>query len=62
MEMGIFGKIMWGAVAILAIFLFAPGIKAAMQKSREAENKDWAGALLPIAVVALFVLLLIMAV
>ncbi|MDZ7754333.1 MAG: hypothetical protein U5S82_22495 [Gammaproteobacteria bacterium] len=62
MEMGIFGQLMWGAVAILALFLFMPGLKAAMQKSREAENKDWAGALIPIALVAAFVVLLIMAV
>ncbi len=62
MEMGIFGQLMWGAVAILALFLFMPGIKAAMQKSREAENKDWAGALIPIALVAAFVAFLIMAV
>ncbi len=47
-----------GAIAIGVIFLFRPGIKAALQQSREAE-KDWKGVLIPIALVVLFVMLLI---
>jgi hypothetical protein len=51
-------KLALGAVAIGAIFLFRPGIKAALQQSREAE-KDWKGVLVPLALVVLFVILLI---
>jgi hypothetical protein len=48
-----------GVVALLVTLWFRPGIKAAFERSRTAEQKDWAGVLLPLALVALFVLLLI---
>jgi len=48
-----------GAVALLVIFWFKPGIKAALKQSEEAE-KDWASVLLPIAAVILFVVFLLM--
>ncbi len=47
-----------GLIAVLLIFLFRPGIKAALEHSRQAP-KDWPGVLLPLALVVLFVLLLI---
>lgn len=53
-------QLLLGAMAVLLFFWFRPGIKAAMQRSQEAE-KDWKGVLLPIGIVVLFVLLLIMA-
>ncbi len=56
---GMWEKILLGAVALLVIFWFRPGISAAMKQSREAENKDWRGLLIPIAIVVLFVMLLI---
>jgi hypothetical protein len=62
MEFGLFGKIMLGVLALVAIWIFRPGIKAMMQQSREAENKDWAGLALPIGLVVLFVILLLSAV
>ncbi len=49
-------------VAILAlalVFYLRPGIKAALEKSKETEKKDWSGALIPIAIVVLFVIFLI---
>jgi hypothetical protein len=49
-----------GAVALMVLLWVAPGIKPLMEQSRKAENRDWAGLLLPIALVILFVLLLIM--
>ncbi|NNG13166.1 MAG: hypothetical protein HKM88_07960 [Halobacteria archaeon] len=49
-----------GAVALLVLLWIAPGIKPLMEQSRQAENRDWAGLLLPIALVILFVLFLIM--
>jgi hypothetical protein len=51
-------QILLGGLAILIIFLFRPGIKAALERSREAE-KDWKGALIPIGLVVVFVVLLI---
>lgn len=53
-------QILLGMAALVLLFLFWPGVKAAMQKSKEAENPDWQGALLPIGIVILFVILLIM--
>ena len=47
-----------GVVALLLILWFRPGIKAAIERSRTAK-KDWPAALIPLALVALFVLLLI---
>ena len=42
------------------LFFFWPGAKAALERSKEAENPDWQGALIPIAIVVLFVIVLIM--
>ncbi len=51
--------LLFGAAALLIIFIFKPGLKATFQQSSEAEHKDWLGVLLPISIVVLFVLLLI---
>lgn len=50
--------ILIGALVILLIFWFRPGIKAALERSRQAE-KDWKAVLIPLALVVLFVILLI---
>jgi hypothetical protein len=47
-----------GAIALLVFFWFRPGLKAAMQRSQEAE-KDWGAVIVPLGLVILFVLLLI---
>jgi hypothetical protein len=49
-----------GIAALIILFIFWPGAKAAMKKSQEAENPDWSGALIPIGFVVLFVILLIL--
>jgi len=51
--------IILGAVALGVLFWVGPGIKGMLEKSRQAENKDWAGALLPIVIVVIFVIFLI---
>lgn len=56
---------MWEQIAIVllavgVIFLFRPGIKRAMEESRQAEEKDWKSVLIPIGFVVLFVIFLIM--
>ncbi len=48
-----------GAIALLVLLWVGPGIKPLMEQSRQAENRDWAGLLIPIALVVLFVLFLI---
>lgn len=48
-----------GALVVLLLFLFRPGLKQAFKQSREATSKDWAGLLVPIGLVVLFVILLI---
>jgi len=57
--MGFWEQILLGIGAVVLLFLFWPGAKAALEKSRQAENPDWKGALLPIAAVVAFVILLI---
>ena len=54
-----FLKQILAAIALGVLFWIGPGIKGALQQSREAENKDWAGALLPIIIVVIFVFFLI---
>jgi len=58
-DTGIWPVLLFGAAALLVIFIFRPGLKAAFQQSKEAENKDWMGVLVPVTIVVLFVLLLI---
>lgn len=53
-------QILLGIGAVALLFLFWPGVKRAMQQSKEAENPDWSEALLPVVVVIGFVILLIM--
>jgi hypothetical protein len=50
--------VLGGLAAALVILWFQPGIKATLERSRTAK-KDWPAALIPIALVVLFVLLLI---
>jgi hypothetical protein len=52
-------QILLGIGAAVILFLFWPGAKAALEKSRDAENPDWKGVLIPVALVVLFVILLI---
>ncbi|MGB5718819.1 MAG: hypothetical protein WBN81_17210 [Gammaproteobacteria bacterium] len=59
-QLSTFEMIILGAVALGVLFWVGPGIKGMLEKSRQAENKDWAGALLPILVVVIFVIFLIM--
>jgi len=57
--MAIWEQVLLGMAAFILVFLFWPGVKAAMERSKAAENPDWKGALIPLAMVVLFVVLLI---
>ena len=57
--MALWEQILLGMAAFAILFFFWPGAKRALEQSKEAENPDWKGALIPIGVVVLFVILLI---
>ena len=49
-----------GLIALLAIFWFSPGIKAALERGKQVKA-DWPAVLIPLGVVVLFVFFLILA-
>ncbi len=57
--MALWEQILLGMGSLLILFFFWPGVKAAMERSKTAENKDWQGALVPLGVVIVFVIVLI---
>jgi|TARA_B100001013_G_scaffold158341_1_gene94449 hypothetical protein len=58
--MALWEQVLLGIAAFVIVFLFWPGAKKAMEQSKQAENPDWSGALLPIGVVIFFIFMLIM--
>lgn len=58
--MVIWEQVLLGVGGLLLVFFFWPGTKAAMEKSRQMEDRDWSGVFIPIAAVVLFVILLVM--
>jgi len=48
-----------GAIALGVLFWVGPGIKGMLEQSRQAKERDWAGFLVPILLVILFVIFLI---
>lgn len=56
--MELWEKLVIGVFALILVFWLFPGIKATMEESRNAP-KDWAGVLIPIALVVLFILFLV---
>ena len=57
--MEIWHTLLFVGIAALLIFVFRPGIKAALERSRQAESKDWKGVAIPLALVVLFVIFLL---
>ena len=57
--MALWEQLLAGAIALFVIFMFFPGIKATMEKSKNAEEKHWGTLLLLAAVLIAFILLLI---
>ena len=57
--MALWEQILAGALALLVLFLFFPGVKATMEKSRNASEKHWGTLLLLAVVLIAFVMLLI---
>lgn len=57
--MELWEQLLGGAIALFVIFMFFPGIKATMEKSKNAEEKHWGTLLLLAVVLIAFVLLMI---
>jgi RsiW-degrading membrane proteinase PrsW (M82 family) len=58
-DMGLWEKILLGVLVVLVLLWFRPGIKQAFTERREASREEWMSVLIPIALVAGFVVLLI---
>ena len=48
-----------GALALVALFFFFPGVRERVKNSPKGSAQDWMGALMPIAMVVGFVVLLV---
>jgi len=57
--MELWEQLVLGALAILVLFLFRPGIKAIIERSKNAEEKHWGTVALLAVVLIAFVILLI---
>ena len=57
--MALWEQLLAGALGLFIIFRFLPGIKASMEKSKNAEEKHWGTVLLLTAVLVAFILLMI---
>lgn len=57
--MGMWEPILAGLAGAALLFWLWPGAKQAMERSQEVENPDWVGALIPIAMVVIFIVLLV---
>ena len=58
--MGLWEKILLGVLVLLVLLRFRPGIKQAFSERRDASREEWMSVLIPIALVAGFVVLLMM--
>ncbi|MBT8118780.1 MAG: hypothetical protein KJN89_03590 [Gammaproteobacteria bacterium] len=57
--MELWQQLLAGALGLLVLFMFFPGIKATMEKSKNAEEKHWGTLILITIVLIAFVLLMI---
>ena len=58
-QMSTWEMVLIGAITVLVLLWFGPGVKTMLEQSRQAESRDWTGVLIPIVLVVLFVFLLI---
>jgi hypothetical protein len=57
--MELWQQLLAGALGLFVLFMFFPGIKATMEKSKNAEEKHWGTLILIVVVLVAFVMLLI---
>ena len=53
-------QVLLGIGAVVLLLLFWPSARAAIERSREAGDRKWSAVLLPIGLVAAFVVLLVL--
>mgnify|MGYP001824009797 FL=1 len=58
--MGLWEKILLGVLVLLVLLWFRPRINQAFSERRDASREEWRSVLIPIALVAGFVVLLMM--
>ncbi len=54
-QMPVWEQALIAVVTVLVVLWFRPGLKAALEQSRQAQHKDWQSLLLPLGLVILFV-------
>ncbi len=57
--MALWQQLLAGALGLLVLFMFFPGIKATMEKSKNAEEKHWGTLILLAIILIAFVLLMV---
>ena len=57
--MALWEQLLAGALGLFVLFMFFPGIKATMEKSKNAEEKHWGTLILIVIVLVAFVMLMI---
>ena len=57
--MALWEQLLAGAIGLLVLFIFFPGIKATMERSRNAKEKHWGTLILLTILLIGFILLLI---
>ncbi|PCI08778.1 MAG: hypothetical protein COB77_01585 [Gammaproteobacteria bacterium] len=57
--MALWEQLLAGAIALFVIFMFFPGIKATMEKSKNAEEKHWGTLIMLTIVLVGFIMLMI---
>ena len=57
--MELWEQILMGAMGLLVVFFFFPGIKATMERSKKAEEKHWGTLLLLAAALIAFIAFLV---
>lgn len=60
MQIELWEAILAGVLVLAVLFFFGPGVKRSIEKAPKAGASDWKAAIVPIALVAAFVALMIM--
>ena len=60
MQLGLWEAILAGVLVIIVLFFFGPGAKKSLENAPEAGAGDWRTALVPVALVAAFVVAMIL--
>lgn len=58
--MSLWEKLLLGILVVVVLLWFRPGLKAAFRDRRKASQAEWMSVLIPVALVAGFVVLLIL--